>query len=215
MSATEAFSKYTLTLDLALKPSHKRRMAVGLIVVLVCLICLAVGLLWWQWAVLIMAAAFVIWRTIAVERLHPKHLVSDKLDGLWLLTMPSSIAPINHHHQIKQHKPAKYSCDGHHSWQDGMRRPTLRPPIASLRMTNATRLAATKLAALNPAPIADTPVIWQGFLQSAKLIHLGFTRVVVLDFFIKIPNKQRLTVAVFDDQTTHFSALSMLARVGI
>lgn len=61
----------------------------------------------------------------------------------------------------------------------------------------------------------DTHVIHQAYLHDIRLVDLGLSLAVVINFYAISPKKQPMTVVIFNDQTDpqNFSKLSALARL--
>ncbi|VEG13367.1 hypothetical protein [Moraxella cuniculi] len=66
-----------------------------------------------------------------------------------------------------------------------------------------------------PADKDGTELIYQAYLQRIQLVNLGFVSAVVLDFYVVIPKKSRLTTTIFVDQLTaaDYATLAALAKL--
>ncbi|OAV06402.1 hypothetical protein [Moraxella catarrhalis] len=75
--------------------------------------------------------------------------------------------------------------------------------------------AHSKQAATIQDDPKDTHVIHQAYLHDIRLVNLGISSAVVMDFYAISPKKQPMTVVIFNDQTDpqNFSKLSALARL--
>lgn len=73
----------------------------------------------------------------------------------------------------------------------------------------------SKQAATTQDDPKDTHVIHQAYLHDIRLVDLGISSAVVMDFYVISPKKQPLSVIIFADQTDsqNFSKLSALARL--
>lgn len=132
-------------------------------IVLVLLICLAVGLSWWQWVSLGVCTGVLIGFYAYHQRLGIRQMSSRQIDGVWLLSFP----------------------------------------------------VRSKQAATIQDDPKDTHVIHQAYLHDIRLVNLGISSAVVMDFYAISPKKQPMTVVIFNDQTDpqNFSKLSALAKL--
>lgn len=131
--------------------------------ILVLLICLAVGLSWWQWASLGVCTGVLIGFYAYHQRSGIRQMSSRQIDGVWLLSFP----------------------------------------------------IRSKQAATTQDDPKDTHVIHQAYLHDIRLVDLGLSLVVVINFYAISPRRQPLSVIIFADQTDshNFSKLSALARL--
>lgn len=75
--------------------------------------------------------------------------------------------------------------------------------------------ARSKQAATTQDNSKDTHVIHQAYLHDIRLVDLGLSLVVIINFYAISPRKQPLSIIIFADQTDSqtFSKLSALARL--
>ncbi len=73
----------------------------------------------------------------------------------------------------------------------------------------------SKQAATTQDDPKDTHVIHQAYLHDIRLVDLGLSLVVVINFYAISPRRQPLSIIIFADQTDshNFSKLSALARL--
>lgn len=67
-----------------------------------------------------------------------------------------------------------------------------------------------------PSPNQQSkPLIHQAYLHKIRLVDLGITQVVVMQFYVIVPKKSQISVAIFADQinTEQFAKLAGLARL--
>ncbi|OAV01192.1 MULTISPECIES: hypothetical protein [Moraxella] len=157
------YSQYPLVLDAAFVPTRTGWYLWMSTIVLVLLICLAVGLSWWQWVSLGVCVGVLIGFYAYHQRLGIRQMSSRQIDGVWLLSFP----------------------------------------------------VRSKQAATTQDDPKDTHVIHQAYLHHIRLVNLGISSAVVMDFYAISPKKQPMTVVIFNDQTDphNFSKLSALARL--
>ena len=184
------------------------------------LICLAVGMVWWQWLLLALISAWVYWQMS--RAVMAVHLSASQTDAPWLISLTKAYLP-SFTHAINPLKPktaASAPRDTQPSWQaawQGRQRRSVSAGLNSkpLAKPNIATQSAIPNTPITLKPVADTAPIYQGYLNKASYIHLGLAEVVILRFFISIPHGQYLTVVVFDDQCDQagFRKLAALARL--
>lgn len=157
------YSQYPLVLDAAFVPTRTGWYLWMSTIVLVLLICLAVGLSWWQWVSLGVCTGVLIGFYAYHQRSGIRQMSSRQIDGVWLLSFP----------------------------------------------------IRSKQAATTQDDPKDTHVIHQAYLHDIRLVDLGLSLVVVINFYAISPRRQPLRVIIFADQTDshNFSKLSALARL--
>lgn len=157
------YSQYPLVLDAAFVPTRMGRYLWMSTIFLVVLICLAVGLSWWQWVSLGVCVGVLIGFYAYHQRSGIRQMSSRQIDGVWLLSFS----------------------------------------------------ARSKQAATTQDNSKDTHVIHQAYLHDIRLVDLGLSLVVIINFYAISPRKQPLSVIIFADQTDSqtFSKLSALARL--
>ncbi|WP_233424878.1 hypothetical protein [Moraxella canis] len=82
------YSKYPLVLDAAFVPTRAGWYLWMVAIFLVILICLAVGLLWWQWVILGVCASALIGFYAYHQRSGIRQMSSRQIDGIWFLSFP-------------------------------------------------------------------------------------------------------------------------------
>lgn len=185
--------KTAITLDVAIMPSH---VSLGLwlgVQAVVWLICLAVGMAWWQWLILLLVSTATTWHYYRTRHAI-SHISCTHYDGVWLVgTSSESNKYLSH----PSHQP--------------INQPTNLAKKHSFNLTNLpnpSNLPNPKLS------VPSKPLIYQAYLNDCHLVNLGLTQVIVLQFFTILPKKSGLTVVLFADQITadEFAKLSALAR---
>lgn len=173
------------------------RVSLGLwlgVIVAVWLICLAVGMAWWQWLILLLVSTATTWHYYRTRHAI-SHISCTHYDGVWLLGTSSAS---NHKHlPHPSHQPINQSAN-----------------LATKHSFNLPNLPNPSNPP-NPKPSAPSkPLIYQAYLNDCHLVNLGLTQVIVLQFFTILPKKSGLTVVLFADQITadEFAKLSALAR---
>ena len=157
------YSQYPLVLDAAFVPTRTGWYLWMSTIVLVLLICLAVGLSWWQWVSLGVCTGVLIGFYAYHQRSGIRQMSSRQIDGVWLLSFP---------------------------------------------------VRSKQTATIQDDP-KDTYVIHQAYLHDIRLVDLGLSLVVIINFYAISPRRQPLSVIIFADQTDshNFSKLSALARL--
>lgn len=157
------YSQYPLVLDATFVPTRMGWYLWMSTIFLVVLICLAVGLSWWQWVSLGVCVGVLIGFYAYHQRSGIRQMSSRQIDGVWLLSFS----------------------------------------------------ARSKQAATTQDNSKDTHVIHQAYLHDIRLVDLGLSLVVIINFYAISPRKQPLSVIIFADQTDSqtFSKLSALARL--
>ncbi len=152
------------------------------------LICLAVGMAWWQWLILLLVSTATTWHYYRTRHAI-SHISCTHYDGVWLVgTSSESNKYLSH----PSHQPINQSAN-----------------LATKHLFNSPNLPnQPKLSA------PSKPLIYQAYLNDCHLVNLGLTQVIVLQFFTILPKKSGLTVVLFADQITadEFAKLSALAR---
>lgn len=177
--------KTAITLDVAIMPS---RVSLGLwlgVQAVVWLICLAVGMAWWQWLILLLVSTATTWHYYRTRHVI-SHISCTHYDGVWLVGT-SSVS--NRQLPHPSHQP--------------LAQPTNHTTKHPSNLPNPTKMSAP-----------SKPLIYQAYLNDCHLVNLGLTQVIVLQFFTILPKKSGLTVVLFADQITadEFAKLSALAR---
>lgn len=163
------------------------RVSLGLwlgVLVAVWLICLAVGMAWWQWLILLLVSMATTWHYYRTRHVI-SHISCTHYDGVWLVGA-SSVS--NRQLPHPSHQPHNQSAN-----------------LATKHLFNSPNPSNLP----NPKPL-----IYQAYLNDCHLVNLGLTQVLVLQFFTILPKKSGLTVVLFADQITadEFAKLSALAR---
>lgn len=160
------------------------------------LICLAVGMAWWQWLILLLVSMATTWHYYRTRHAI-SHVSCTHYDGVWLVGT-SSVS--NRQLPHSSHQPLAQPTN--HTTKHPSNLPNLTNLPNPSNLTNPKLLAPYK------------PLIYQAYLNDCHLVNLGLTQVIVLQFFTILPKKSGLTVVLFADQITadEFAKLSALAR---